>query len=620
MSNPQIAAVDALIDADALESVVAKLDSHGSHALGFSAAGTPEEQAMTHWIAGEFGAAGLADVVEEQLPVDAWHLRAAWVATSAGERIEGASFGGVPPTPEGGVRGRLVVCEGGDVRTLDGIDLNGAIVLYDWQDRMLLPATVALELGVRGAAGIVLTCLQGGPYYQEPGALGTNDGLWHLDAPPMVTVRREDARRLIAQAPAEVTVVLDATLARGTAANVVGVLPGRRADAAPIVVGGHHDAWFYGSMDDHSGVAMTLGIARALAGAGVVPERPIAFVSHTAEEFGLADSAYDWCWGAWWQVAVEHREWSTSVPFYLNLEGSGTPDPLVADTPHELRRWVRGVLRRGEREGLLPYGWAIGNPNSWTELWPFLVSGVPSVNVSTFHMPFARTKYHTQLDDRSTLDFEHLARLTKLFARMLLSAAEAGDAILAHRDRAADLRRSLRAHMTPRLDTALGTLAGARGRDAFTASGRGLFGLDDDAAGYAHEAVAALIERLEGALAALAADDSAAALRALRAGGSARNAHLVSAGVHARELARRAPDSPRLAWARQAPPAPEPDLWHELASLRGEAGARAVGPWLSASLKVHLASAREELERRLERIARAAEGEVGPLVQEPLRD
>lgn len=620
MPHPQIARIDALIDPEALDGIVATLDDHGSHALGFSAAGTPPERAMTRWIAGELRAAGLADVVEEELPVDAWHLRDAWVQSTGGVRFDGASFGGVPSTPAGGVSGPLVICEGGDPRALDGVDLRGAVVLYDWQDRMFLPATAALELGARGAVAMILTCLQGGPYYQQPGALGTNDGLWHHDAPPMVTVRREDARALIATAPAPVTVTLDAELARGVAANVVGLLRGRRPELAPIVVGGHHDAWFHGSMDDHSGVAATIALARALAAAGVTPERSIAFVSHTAEEFGLADSAYDWCWGAWWQVAVEHREWAGTVPFYLNLEGSGTPDPLVADTPHELRRWMRRLLRAGEREGLLPYGWAIGNPNAWTEVWPFLAAGIPGVNVSTFHMPFARTKYHTQLDDRSTLDFEHLARLTRWFARVLLDADAGGAAILDHRARAVDLRRALKPHRTPRLDSAVAALEASSGRERFVATGRGLFGLDDDALGYAHEAAATTVAQLERALKALADDDQRAALRALRAIGWSRNAHYVSAAVYARELSRRAAGAPRLAWARQTPPTPTPDLWHELAALRGDDGARAVGPWLAEALQAHLADARAELERRLDQVARVAEGELLPLVEEPLRD
>jgi hypothetical protein len=58
---------------------------------------------------------------------------------------------------------------------------------------------------------------------------------------------------------------------------------------------------------------------------------------------------------------------------------------------------------------------------------------------------------------------------------------------------------------------------------------------------------------------------------------------------------------------------PGPDLWRELASLRGEAGARKPGPWLEASLRRHLARSRRETERRLERMGRAAAGRMFPL-------
>ena len=146
--------------------------------------------------------------------------------------------------------------------------------------------------------------------------------------------------------------VLDASLTPGAdAANVVGVMPGR-IDGSPCIVGGHHDGWFGAAFDDASAVAMTLAIARALADAGATPERPIIFVSHTAEEYGIANSAYDWCYGAWYQIVAEHPEWSTDARFYLNLEGCGRPgDPFTVDTPPELAAWSRGEdVRRGGGE------------------------------------------------------------------------------------------------------------------------------------------------------------------------------------------------------------------------------------------------------------------------------
>ena len=124
-------------------------------------------------------------------------------------------------------------------------------------------------------------------------------------------------------------VVLDAPCAEAEAANVVGVLPGRRDDR-PILVGGHHDGWFRAAFDDASAVAMTLALARS----GLEPERPIVFISHTAEEYGIAHSSYDWCYGAWYQLVEEHRDWSTEARFYLNLEGAAAQAIRSRSTRH----------------------------------------------------------------------------------------------------------------------------------------------------------------------------------------------------------------------------------------------------------------------------------------------
>src|SRR5207248_2215653 len=72
-----------------------------------------------------------------------------------------------------------------------------------------------------------------------------------------------------------------------------------------------------------------------------------------------------------------------------------------------------------------------------------------------------------------------------------------------------------------------------------------------------------------------------------------------------RELARRGGDAPRACWAAQGDPDTGPDLWDELASLRGERGARAGTNWIAESVEPHLGEARAELERRLDGMAAA---------------
>ena len=335
------------ISPDYLRSVVERLESFRSHPLGFRVAGTPEERAATAYIAGEMRDLGLENVTEEPVPVDAWRLEEAFVELADGTRLECASFGGVPETGHEGVAGELVAVGRGGRKELDRLEVRGKIALVEWQVARLWPYHVGLELGLRGAAAMIVYCPPGGPYYQAPGALGTFDGIWHAEGPPCVTATKEDGAKLAARAGEQVRVVLRAPLTRGAeGANVVGELPGRRR-GAPAIVAGHHDGWFGAAFDDATGVAVTLELARAFTAAGIRPERTIAFVSHTAEEYGIAESAYDWCYGAWYQVVAEHREWATGSPFYLNVEGSGRPDLFTLDVPPELTGWVRRTLPRG---------------------------------------------------------------------------------------------------------------------------------------------------------------------------------------------------------------------------------------------------------------------------------
>jgi len=594
------------ISAEYLREVVERLSAFRSHRLGFRVAGTPEERKATAWIAREMRALGLADVVEEPVPVDAWRFRGAFVEAE-GKKYECASLGGVPETPPGGVRGELVFVRRGGRRELDGLEVFGKVVLVDWSDEALWPYEFGLELGLRGAVAVLVTCLPGGPYYQEPEALGTFDGMYHAVAPPLATMRKEDAVELAARSGTPVRVVLRAPMKRAEAANVVGYLPGR-ARAGPLVVAGHHDGWMGGAaFDDLTGVAATLALARAFVAAGARPRHTVAFVSHTAEEYGIAESRYDWCIGAWWQITAEHREWASRASFYLNIEGSGLPERLEPDPPPELAGWTRRICRRAARDGLLPHGWRLGPPTTLTEVWTFLAAGVPAVNVSSFGPDYKSTLYHTQYDTVDRVDFDYLAKLTRVYARFLLEADADPDGILDYRARAADLRGA-------GFDRGLESLERMHGRAAFTALGRGLYGLDAaEREAYPHVQPAKDVESLEAGLAALRAGKRPAAARKLAAVGMNDACADLSEEAFACEHARRGARAARPGWAAQGDPATGPNLWRELASLRGEPGSPAVGPWIERSVGRHLARARRELARALRRMDAALDGRVRPL-------
>ncbi len=348
------------IDADHLRDIVERLSSIGSSPLGFRVTGTPEDREAADLVARELRAIGLDDVALEPVRVDGWRFESARLEPGDGGAIEGAALGGTPPTPPGGIRGRIVDAGGWRRRALDRLDVRGALVLIDWRKGPGGPADAGLELGLRGAAGVIVTPAQDGPYFQAEGALGGFDGHWHAGAPPMMTIRKRDGdalRERLAQGPVEATMTVNAAIAPGAAgSNVVGYLAGD--EPGPIVVGAHHDGWFRAAFDNATGVAALIAIARALVAAGHRPRHRICFTSRTAEEWGLLDRAFDWCTGAWRQVNETHPEWGEQAPFHLCLEASGHPDlrtTLVA--PVELTRWARAAGKVGEAEGWLTSGW-----------------------------------------------------------------------------------------------------------------------------------------------------------------------------------------------------------------------------------------------------------------------
>jgi|GEM_PF-258408 len=85
---------------------------------------------------------------------------------------------------------------------------------------------------------------------------------------------------------------------QAVARDVVGVLPGRQADAEPLVIAAHYDGvgslpdgtLYPGANDNASGVAVLLELARTWQRSGWQPERSIYFIAWGAEEPGLASS------------------------------------------------------------------------------------------------------------------------------------------------------------------------------------------------------------------------------------------------------------------------------------------------------------------------------------------
>ncbi len=226
---------------------------------------------------------------------------------------------------------------------------------------MFLPATAALELGARGAAAIVLACLQGGPMYQEARRA-------RLQRRPLASRRAADGDgqtggRAAADRDRAGRGDRDARrrAGRGTAANVVGILPGRRpswrrSSSAATTTPGSTAAWTttpaslrrsrcaqaHRRRRRDAGTLDRLRLAHRRG----VPGSPTAPTTGAGAPGGRSRSS---------TASGPRRCRSTST--------SRAPAPSTRSSPTHRTSCAAGCggcCAAGEREGLLPYGWALG--------------------------------------------------------------------------------------------------------------------------------------------------------------------------------------------------------------------------------------------------------------------
>ncbi len=427
-------AIAAKIDPAYMHRVIENLTAIGSSPVGFRTAGTPEDLATATYITDRMREIGLQDVSLETVPVDAWRFRDAWVRVTQGGTtvtFPAASHGGVMPTPPDGITGPIVYAGLGTLKDYErlkaqGVDVHGKLVLAYWDSSEVWTNHMAYEAKAQGAVGLLVAGIPGGSYYNGEGALGGFDATCDpVLCATFVTISQKAAAQildLLKPGPVTGTMRLDVEVQEGaTGWNTYGVIPGAKHPDQVIVFSAHHDAWFFGAVDDTSGVAAILALAKAIKESGYTPDRTLVFSTHTGEEFGINDAYYDWLQGAWWQINYAHTEWQASAVAFMNYEGMGFAGrPLHVNVAQELRTMLTRELGRATTDGLLPYGWALAEVYSWNELWTFAAAGVPGFTFHTIGGDYTSNIYHTQLDTIDKVDFDYLRDVVALTARVFV--------------------------------------------------------------------------------------------------------------------------------------------------------------------------------------------------------
>lgn len=399
----------ASLDIEASYNLAKQMEAYRTNpVLGYRPAGSKAEFETGEMLKSYMEDLGLSNVRKDEIKVDGWEFEKAVLAyaDAAGERQE-VQLGAYQTdfVTKGAETFQVVYVGKGGEKDYADKDVTGKIVLAEINQRdewwINFPVYQAHEKGAKA-----LIAVQIGGYGQvDEKALNAQD----IAGPPEAaafSMSFEDSEKLKAclDEKGEITVTLDASsrvMRDVSTYNILGEIPGRRSDRM-ILLSAHYDSYFSGFQDDNTAVAMMLGIARAFIKMGYQPENTWVFCAMAAEEWGIADSKYDWSTGAYAEVFNVHPEWAGKVIGDFNFElpalSNGNLDGIRCT--YEYKDFFEDTLKilpalsPAYLEGVL-----VSAPiETWSDDFSVAISGIPSMVNEFSAGSFMTTHYHSQYD------------------------------------------------------------------------------------------------------------------------------------------------------------------------------------------------------------------------------
>ena len=399
----------ASLDIEASYNLAKQMEAYRTNpVLGYRPAGSKAEFETGEMLKSYMEDLGLSNVRKDEIKVDGWEFEKAVLAyaDAAGERQE-VQLGAYQTdfVTKGAETFQVVYVGKGGEKDYADKDVTGKIVLAEINQRdewwINFPVYQAHEKGAKA-----LIAVQIGGYGQvDEKALNAQD----IAGPPEAaafSMSFEDSEKLKAclDEKGEITVTLDASsrvMRDVSTYNILGEIPGRRSDRM-ILLSAHYDSYFSGFQDDNTAVAMMLGIARAFIKMGYQPENTWVFCAMAAEEWGIADSKYDWSTGAYAEVFNVHPEWAGKVIGDLNFElpalSNGNLDGIRCT--YEYKDFFEDTLKTlPALSPAYPEGVLVSAPiETWSDDFSVAISGIPSMVNEFSAGSFMTTHYHSQYD------------------------------------------------------------------------------------------------------------------------------------------------------------------------------------------------------------------------------
>lgn len=383
--------------------------------------GTPYDRMAQDWVMSQFKKLGLADVRRQEIAMKPLWYPTAWTAefTAEGRTTTLKSVFPItesPGTKGDGVTAPVVWVGLGTAADIQGRDVKGkAVMIYSLptpggRDHSADWSGAVRRANDAGAAVILVEMGFPGNAQSEPeGAVGA--------AAPTVTMTPDEANLIRDQLdrgrPVSFHLSLVTEEREGLkSGNVWGVLPG--AGDEQILIMAHTDAFFEGAMDNASGLAMMLDIARHYAAAPQAQRpRTLVFLTtpdhhHGSEGIHWVRDNYDWS-----KVAlIVNAEHPSQTLLYSLDAGIMTANEVSA------RRWYVGgsdALRMLVRRTFQEFGVATYRKS---EVSPGGELSQIYMKAPSFHI-IDHVIYHTTLDTAELVPAWGIEAATRAFLKII---------------------------------------------------------------------------------------------------------------------------------------------------------------------------------------------------------
>ena len=409
-----------------------RMEEHRTNpVLGYRTAGSAAEIATGDMLAEEMRRLGFSKVWKDAIQVDAWEFKKAELCYEDESGVRKTLQLGAYQTTmvtDGPKEYSLVYAGKGTEQDYRELDVAGKLVLVDINQRDEWWINYPVYQAYLKGAAAVLAAQTGGYGEVDKASLNAQD----IAGPPEAaafSVSQKDAEELkrVLASRGETKVVFDADTRverDKTTYNIIGEITGKNPERK-IMLSAHYDSYFDGFQDDNTAISMMLGIGKALIETGWQPQNTILFCAMAAEEWGVADSQFDWSTGAYEQVFTVHPEWRGKVIADLNFElpalAHGTRARIRST--YEYVDFLEHFLEElPELTQGYPEETRVTAPiETWSDDFSIAIAGIPSMVNDFTGGSFMETHYHSQFDNDNFYDKDVYRMHHELFGLLLLA-------------------------------------------------------------------------------------------------------------------------------------------------------------------------------------------------------